>query len=174
MFTPPSSPQIPPNGQYIRRSAAAAAASSIAAAAASSAAAADRSPAAAADSDPTAAYNASIVKLKQFIESLETETRMKNVITIFDLNKPKIEVVDVTAFADTVIGVLKTLAQETFGDGPDLKYPYAADCIAQINNIKAALTAPKTGGGMKQSRQSRSRSRNRNRSKSEHGRSKRR
>jgi hypothetical protein len=104
---------------------------------------------------------------------------MKKIITDFDLNIPNLQVGHVTAFADTVIARLTTLANEHFEDGITLKFPYAKDCIEQIETIKAALTpiaaSAATSGGMKKPRQSRrSRSRNRNRSKSARRRSKRR
>ena len=143
-------------------------------AAAADAAAADAARPAAPDSETTAAYNASIEKLKDFIKSLDTETRMKTAIQGFELNKSILVEDDVKKFADQVIDVLNTLAGEKF-DNDESKFPYANDCIAQINDIKTALIPVIAGGGMKKSRQSRrSRSRNRNRSKSAHGRSKRR
>jgi len=79
---------------------------------------------------PVAAYAKATASLKKFISELEiSNDDMKRVINDFSVDaKP----LDVSKFADDVLGVLTNLSDET-------TYPNAKIAIEQINTIKKAL-----------------------------------
>ena len=79
---------------------------------------------------PVAAYAKATATLKKFISELDiSNDEMKRVIKEFDVD---VKPLDVSKFADDVIGVLSKLNYET-------KYPNAKIAIEQINTIKKAL-----------------------------------
>lgn len=79
---------------------------------------------------PVAAYAKATATLKKFISELDiSNDEMKKVINGFDVDmKP----LDVSTFADDVLGILSKLIDET-------KYPNAKIAIEQITAIKKAL-----------------------------------
>ena len=82
------------------------------------------------DDTPVAAYAKATATLKKFISELDiSNDEMKKVIKEFDVD---VKPLDVSKFADDVLGVLTNLSDET-------KYPNAKIAIEQITTIKKAL-----------------------------------